>query len=266
MYDLHCHSDFSIDTNILMEDMVLAAIEKNAKSICFTDHVEFGVGPSRIDVVFRREDYFRKVKQLKYTYAKHVEVLAGAEIGLQEGELEKCRAFVKDQPFDFVLAAIHTVRHLDVVSELIERYPPDESIVLYYEDMLSCLEQFDDFDSLAHIDYLNRYLPALYAEEPIHPDELEMIEPILQLLIDKGKSLEVNTGFFRRGFPWPHPRPAILQLYRDLGGEMITFGSDAHRPEHILYEYRQTERLLRDLGFRYLIKYKERKKYPIHLL
>ncbi len=264
MYDMHMHSDFSIDTDIIMEDMVKSAVQKNAKTICFTDHVELGVGPEKLDVVFRTVDYFKKLNQLKYTYAGNLEILSGAEVGLQVDESERYRAFVESSPFDFILGSIHTVRHMDICLQLVHRYSAMESLTMYYEDMLACILDFDDFDSLAHIDYIDRYLPE---DKPLPPfaELKDLIEPILRTLIEKGIALEVNTAMLRRNFPYVHPKPEILSLYKQLGGELLTFGSDAHRPEHILYEFRSTEKMLREMGFRYIFKYKERKKYPIHL-
>lgn len=265
MYDMHIHSDFSIDTEIIMEDMVKKAVEKNAKTICFTDHVELGVGENNLDVVFRVEDYFRKLNQLKYTHAGKLEILSGAEIGLQIGDTDHYEDFVQSGPFDFILGSIHTVRHMDIASQLVLRYSVTECLTMYYEDMLSCIAAFSDFDALAHIDYIDRYLPR---HEPF-PDFSELqdwIDPILQFLIDNGKALEVNTAPLRRNFTDPHPKTEILSRYRELGGELLTMGSDAHRPDHILADFRATERLLKNLGFKYIFKYKERKKYPIHLL
>ena len=70
MYDFHIHSDFSMDGKFLMEEMVIAAIDKNMKSICFTDHVDYEVGENKIDKDFRTNDYFRRVKKVKYKYMK----------------------------------------------------------------------------------------------------------------------------------------------------------------------------------------------------
>lgn len=264
MYDMHIHSDFSIDTDILMEDMVKSAIEKNGKTICFTDHAEFGVGPENIDVVFRTEDFFRKFRQLRYSYADKIEILSGAELGLQPDQLEKYAQFAESAPFDFLLAAIHTVRHMDVYSGLIPRFTAQEALQMYYEDMLQCITEFDLFDSLAHIDYPDRYFPQ---DKPLpeFSDYREFVEPVLRTLIEKGKGLEVNTGGLRR-LPCVHPKPEILTLYQQMGGELLTFGSDAHRPDFIYHEYRATEKMLKELGFKYIFKYKERKKYPIHLM
>lgn len=264
MYDMHIHSDFSIDTDILMEEMVKSALEKNGKTICFTDHVEFGIGPEKIDVVFRVEDYFKKFRQLRYSYAGKIEILAGAELGLQPGELDKYRDFAASAPFDHVIAAIHTVRNMDVYTELSRRYPAKEAIRMYYEDMLSCLEDYSDYDSLAHIDFIDRYfLP----DNPAPPFESyrELVEPVLRVLIENGKALEVNTGGLRR-LPYAHPKKEILQLYAQMGGELLTMASDAHKPADIYHAFRETEKMLKEMGFKYIFKYKERKKYPIHLI
>ena len=89
MYDFHLHSEYSIDSKASMENMVLGAIEKNLKSICFTDHVDLDSTSKRLDFVFRTSDYFRNIKQVKYKYMKNIEILAGVEIGIQPHLFER---------------------------------------------------------------------------------------------------------------------------------------------------------------------------------
>ena len=84
------------------------------------------------------------------------------------------------------------------------------------------------------------------------------IDVILKLLIDNEKALEVNTGGFNKGLDHPNPREEILKRYKELGGELITIGSDAHRPEDIGFAYDRTEALLKDLGYKYYAVYKQR--------
>ena len=79
MYDFHLHSEYSIDSKTSMEMMVLGAIDKNLKSICFTDHVDFDSTAQGIDFVFRTSEYFKNIKQVKYKYMKDIEILAGVE-------------------------------------------------------------------------------------------------------------------------------------------------------------------------------------------
>ena len=75
----------------------------------------------------------------------------------------------------------------------------------------------------------------------------------------------MNTAGVKYGLGYYHPKIEILKLYKELGGEIITIGSDAHNPEFIGYEYKEVEKLLRELEFKYIYLYKERKKFPIHI-
>ncbi len=265
MYDFHVHSDYSMDCKYLMEEMVVEAINNNMKSICFTDHIDYDVTEKRIDIDFRTNDYFKKVNQVKYKYLKNIEILAGVEIGMQPHLGERYNEIIDNNPFDFVIMSIHSIDGKDIhLDGFTNNKSPIDALTKYYEYLYQCVNSFDNFDVLGHIDYIDRY----FSESTILPDFDEyssLVRDILKLVIEKGKGIEVNTAGIKYGLKYYHPKPQILKLYKDLGGEIITIGSDAHSPKFIGYEYKGAEKLLRELGFKYIYLFKERKKFPIHI-
>ena len=97
-----------------------------------------------------------------------------------------------------------------------------------------------------------------YAVEGMYPEDLKY-------LINNDKALEVNTAGLKYGLGYPHPQTKILKRYRELGGEMITIGSDGHRPEHICYGFGETREMLIDAGFKYQCVFKGRRPVMVEM-
>lgn len=265
MYDCHIHSDFSIDSKYLMEEMVLEAINKNMKSICFTDHIDFDVTENRIDIDFRPKDYFKKIKQVKYKYMDKIEILTGVEIGMQPQLYTRYDKFINNNPFDFVIMSLHTIDRKDIHGDnFTYNKKPIEALNIYYDTLYHIVKNYENYDVLGHLDYIDRYFES-FSQIPEFKKYAALVEDILKLVIRKDKGIEINTAGVKYGLGYYHPKIEILKLYKELGGEIITVGSDAHCPEFIGYEYREVEKLLRELGFKYIYIYKGRKKFPIHI-
>ncbi len=265
MYDYHIHSEHSIDSIASMESMVLSAIDKNLKSICFTDHVDFDSTNLKIDIGFREADYFRNIKQVKYKYAGKIEVLAGVEIGMQPHLVNRYNNLISNNPFDFVILSIHSVNRTDLEDNgFLSNLKPIEILEKYYNDMLLCIENYNNFDVLGKFDYIDKYFLDS-SKVPRYDEYFEIISEILKLLILNGKGIELNTGGILSGHKYFHPKIQILNLYKDLGGEIVTIGSNAHKAENVGYGYRAAEKMLKDLGFKYIHLFKDRKKFPINL-
>ena len=250
MYDFHIHSDFSMDCKYLVEEMVQGAIAKGMKSICFTDHIDYDLSGDGINFEFRPADYFKKMRQVKYRYMDQVEILAGVEIGMQLHLSDRCDEFIANNPFDFVIMAVHSIDKKSIhTSRFPNHMPPMEALSMYYDYLYRCIDIFDNYDVIGHIDCIDRY----FDDRSMIPDfeeYLPHIEKVLKLIIERDKGIEVNTSGMRYELGYYNPKIEILRLYRDLGGEIITIGSDAHSPEFIGYHYREAEKLLRELGFK----------------
>ena len=126
----------------------------------------------------------------------------------------------------------------------------------YFEVLLENLNTFSCFNTCGHIDYVVRYGPQKnrnYSYEKYQ----DILDEILKTLIQKQIGLECNTAGFKYGLGHPNPTEKILARYRELGGEILTLGSDAHAPEHIAYNFRETGEILKACGFRYYTIFKE---------
>ena len=133
----------------------------------------------------------------------------------------------------------------------------------YFASEIENVRLTDSFDIYGHLDYAIRYCPDqsfVYRFE----DYRDLLEVLLKLLVEKGKGIEINTsGINKIGFP--HPHIETLKLYRQLGGEIITVGSDAHQKENIGSHFDKAEEQLRQIGFSYYTVFKERKPEFIRL-
>ena len=199
-------------------------------------------------------------------YMKDIEILAGVEIGIQPHLIDRYNKFINDNNFDFVLMSTHSVNKLDIhFDKFTSGIEPINALEQYYNNMYQCINNYNNFDILGHIDYIDRYFED-FSTIPKYDEYHYLVESILKLLIHNGKGLEVNTAGMRYGLNYFHPKIQILKLYKELGGEIITVGSDSHTPESIGYGYKAVEKMLRDLGFRYIHIFKERKKFPINII
>jgi histidinol-phosphatase (PHP family) len=123
---------------------------------------------------------------------------------------------------------------------------------------LDNLQTDADFDVYGHIDYVVRYGPnknRFYTYEKYS----DVIDEILRTLIARGKGIELNTAGFKYGLGHPNPTEEILARYRELGGEILTIGSDAHAPEQIAYDFAKVTEILRQAGFRFYTVFTARK-------
>ncbi len=136
-----------------------------------------------------------------------------------------------------------------------------EAYLEYFVSILENIRAFQDFDVYGHIDYVVRYGP----DKNTYYSYADVIDEILKQLIHHGKGIEVNTAGFKYGLGHPNPCEDILKRYRELGGEILTLGADAHQPEHIAYDFQRLPKLLQTCGFSYYTVFKNRKAQFIAL-
>lgn len=263
--DYHVHSEFSDDSSYPMDEVCKHALELGISELCFTDHVDYGVKPDvdnvpsdlagvRIvdgipvmNVDYKR--YFPHIEQVRAQFAPELTVRTGMEFGVQSHTIDQFNTLFERfaDAWDFIILSIHQVGDQ-------EFWPLDfqngrtqaEYNLEYYEEMLKVIQNFDNWSVLGHLDLIKRYDPA-----GIWPDEniRDIVAEILTLAIQKGKGIEVNTSSFRYGLPDLQPSTEILRLYLDLGGRILTVGSDSHKPEHLGAHIPEVKERLRDLGF-----------------
>ena len=88
---------------------------------------------------------------------------------------------------------------------------------------------------------------------------MDIFEEIFKQIISKGKGIEINTGGLYKNLNQTHPCYEYLKLYKALGGEIITVGSDAHTPDKVGYGFNIVQNLLLECNFKYYCTFKNRK-------
>lgn len=258
--DHHVHTSFSPDSQTAPAEQAEQAVRLGMPAVCFTDHMDFDY-PARYGVDFNLQPdaYLRAMADLKERFKGRIDIRAGVEIGLETALRDKVTDFIVSHDWDFVIGSIHLAGRMDpYFDDYFAGRSEEEAYRSYFEATLDCLEQYEPvYDVLGHLDYVfrcgRRSLTDAWEAWP------ELMDAILRLVVDKGLGLDVNTGGFKGGLTFQHPHDSLLKRYRELGGELITFGSDAHRPRNLGERFPETGEKLKAMGFRYYASYKKRR-------
>ncbi len=257
--DYHIHTHFSTDSKERAVSHIEHAIQKGLTEICFTDHMDL-LFPEPDQFIFNADDYFKELLPLQEAYADKLTIKIGVELGLQPSIAPTLIECIQKHPYDFVIGSVHLIDKVDpYYSAFWESIQGKDGMRLYFEEILQTLRDsvaLDSyFDVYGHLDYICRYLPQ--GQTYFAHDYRDILDIILNLLIYQGKGIEVNTAGYRTQDA-PNPHPMIIKRYKELGGEIITIGSDAHIASNIGNHFEKIPELLLSCGFNYYATYKKR--------
>ena len=259
--DYHLHCMFSDDSWYPPEQVCEDAWKNNLDEICFTDHVDYGIRPDWDDALSAKimqgqrvlnvdyDAYFPCIADLRKKWAGRLAVKCGLEFGVQAHTIPQFNALWDKwgNQLDFVLLSIHQVGDTEFwTGEFQEGRSQEEYNRAYYQELYDVATSFEHWSVLAHVDLIKRYDPAGILNFPTNRD---LVAATLEHTIAQGKGIELNTSSVRYGLADSQPAKEILQLYRDLGGTVITLGSDSHAPEHLGAYLRHFQHYLASLGF-----------------
>ena len=255
MFDFHMHSRVSFDAHDTGEALAKAALAAGLKEICFTDHLDYDPLGKMGVLAFDTAAYNAEYDHLELPGLK---IRRGCEFGMAPDNRPRFLEDLRRRHFDFVLGSIHFVDDLDVY---FPEFWVDKTVFQaerrYLEVTLDCLRSHSDFDVLAHLTYIGK-AKCHPAPRPVpYAQHREIIDEILQILVDKEKGLEMNTSGVDRcgGFL---PTADIFHRFRELGGEIVTVGSDAHQAGRVgQYTFEACE-VLKDI-FGYVCTFEDRK-------
>ncbi len=260
LFDCHLHSCFSSDSKAAPRDVIRTAAGK-LSGICVTEHNDFDYPPEDGKTVFALDldRYLNTYEALWPSLPENFTLLLGVEQGLQKSVAERVNAYDPDGRLDFIIGSSHLVRGNDpYYPSFWEGRSVSDALGEYFDSILENLFCCRNFDVYGHLDYITRYIPNRTAEFRLPDSCTDQIDVILRKLIGIGKGIEVNTAGLRYGNE-PNPARNILSRYRELGGEILTIGSDAHRPEDIAYRFDECRELLLSCGFTYITIFKKRR-------
>jgi len=244
MFDYHMHTSVSYDSKANAQEMAQVALAAGLKEICFTDHMDYCRTADPKAITFDIADYRRAYDDL---HVSGLLIRRGVEFGITVWNQKEMAEFLKLYPFDFVIGSVHFIHDVDPYEE---RYwagrSVRESYRVYFDEMLECVRVQDDYDVLGHLTYACKS-PFNPTHEPVLFEEYrEVTQEIMRILVQKGKGMEINTsGVDSAGVFLPSAD--YLRRFKELGGEIVTIGSDAHNAARVgQYTYEAAE-ILKDI-------------------
>ena len=254
--DLHVHSCYSFDGSASLEEIRLAAKNHGVDIIALTDHCDMLDGPEGISA------YLACEQELKDAYKKldpqGPEILYGVEIGNPHEFPAETEAFLKDRKFDFIIGSVHFLPDGSDIYKL-PYNTPEEIDDMFRQHFISMqkLAAYGGFDTLAHLDYPIRKLQGKIPNTSMLAYK-DLIEPVLELLVEKNIALEINT---RGTYDWQGrvgPEDWVLERFRELGGKYVTIGSDAHVTKYVGAGFAEAAAALKRTGFDSYTIYRDR--------
>ena len=264
LFDYHTHTGFSCDSEESLERMCEKAIQLGLRELAITDHADFlthGVFEDEIDLE-KRQTAMQTAQQ---KYAGQLVLRNGIELGQPQANPKEYRRLMENYSFDFIIGSTHIVDFMDPYDAIyFETYPARLGLAHYFEDILKNISSFNHYCVYGHLDYAARYIkdPSF---EFHYRDYSDLLDAILKMIIENGKGIEVNTAGLKYGMSDPNPHHEIIKRYMELGGEIITIGSDGHCPKHMAYDFYKLPDFLSNLGIRYYTVFRDKKPEFIKL-
>ncbi|ASA22381.1 histidinol-phosphatase HisJ family protein [Paenibacillus donghaensis] len=257
--DQHVHSSYSPDSSSTLEELVRYALALGKPAVVTTDHLEYDCKYFKQDVHIDWNSYDREVVELAKRYP--LEIRKGIEVGFRSDYKDAINKYLAQHEFDVILLSAHNDGNLDFSEKAYHDLPMQQRLRHYFKHVREAVDQMDNYDIVAHLDYVTRYTTY-----PVVEQDLVACKPILydilKLIIEKGKVLELNTtGLYRQG--WIHPHPYILNMYVNLGGRAVSIGSDAHQAGDVQQGFAEAIELLQNVGIHEVVQYKRRTPYMV---
>ena len=281
MFDYHVHPNYSIDAEGSIEEFCEMALERGLQEIAFTTHLDtdnhgddcfVNVKGKRVETrsSIWLEDYEASIRSADDEYKeKGLRVRLGVEVDFIQDIDGSLPERFHSTDFDIILGSVHLIDHIAISAEgraenAFKKYSMDELGDKYYTHIMEAVES-DLFDILAHIDLYRRYGQTFYGD-----GIREIWKPHISDLADMMKrhnvGFEVNTSPLRKGQTQPMPEVDIIKALKDRGVNIVTTGSDAHRPQDIGTGIESATQLLRESGFSNISQFEKRTAHEQSIL
>jgi histidinol-phosphatase (PHP family) len=259
LIDYHVHTNFSADCRASMQEQCEAALSAGVQQIAFTEHEEYHPEEVRPGY-FNHPAYMLELERCRRLFEGRLVIRAGIEVSEPHRYAAQSQPVLHAYPWDFVLGSLHW---LDVNTSALapefftSRGDWRESFRAYFREMLNMV-RFGDFDVIAHFDYPARYGRRYFGDDYDIREYEPEIRPVLRAAIERGKGIEINTGSLRKGMANTCPAQPVVDWYRELGGTLLSVGSDSHRAQDVGAGIPLAIQMARTAGFTHLAVYERR--------
>ena len=272
LFDNHNHCQFSFDgQNTSIEKSSRAAFEKGLGGLCFTDHNDIYVPDETMSINSHASDRLDiKAQQAEIDRVQEmfpeIKILKGIELGMHPMCRQDIRDLVAANHFDQVIVSVHYVGDTDPYFGGYYRGRDWKTAYGgYLETIAEEIKAVEDFDIVGHYDYIVRYCDYEQVDL-LYKDFSDIFDDIFRYIIHNGKALEINTKSYQ---DFNGRRPSldknILMRYREMGGEIVSFGSDSHFQEAVGLDFGKYTAILKSLGFKWTAHYENRKLIQLPL-
>ena len=249
LVDCHNHSWYSSDCDESVETMCKSAVSREVAVYTITDHLE--IGPDfKIENFELYKRYANEVRQMSAIYSNNkTQIYLGIELGEASHNIELANQVVELDDFDFVIGSLHNLKgYKDFYYLNYDRNNIDFYLTTYFDELLD-IAKWNKFDVLGHLNYPIRYIVKSGIKEYSLLKYMPKITEILKTVIANGKGIEINASGLRQEIGETMPNFDIIRLYRSLGGEILTIGSDAHKKEDVAKGVDKAIELAKRAGF-----------------
>ncbi|MBQ2823891.1 MAG: histidinol-phosphatase HisJ family protein [Oscillospiraceae bacterium] len=273
LMDCHTHTQFSVDSEADINEMLEKACATGLAAYAVTDHAEcnrwysaehYADDPTYPYYNFGDdfENSVSSVTKLKEKYEGRLNLICGTEMGQATHNFEIAEKIISDSRLDFVIGSMHQLPRTEDFAFLDYGAMSEDEIYALAERYfleIHKLCQWGKFDVLGHLTYNLRYIKGNAGIDLDITRFDEVIAESLRLLAEKGRGIEINTSGYRQKYGDSFPSLKYVKLFRDLGGEIISVGSDAHTVEDLGKNVKDGAETALAAGFRHLCYFKERK-------
>ena len=257
IYDFHVHSNISKDSDESLIAMAMAARELDMPGLCFTEHLDPFFPDDFEPFYIDWNKYKTDIYNARMMFPE-LDIYMGMEAGLYHKSYEEINKQIEENNLDFVIGSMHCTDEMTIGEhDYYTRYEKRKIQEDYINAYIKNIQNFDNFDVVAHIGFLSKFAPGP-DWEILYKDFKEQIDELLKLIISKGKGIEVNASGLKNS-AYTLPEIDIIKRFRELKGEIITVGSDAHSKIYVGYEFDYIKVMLHKMGIQYLTKFENRK-------
>jgi histidinol-phosphatase (PHP family) len=235
------------------------AIELGLSGLVFTDHVDYNYPDFDNDFLIDMDQYFEYFRKLQNLWKNKLNILIGIEMGFQPQVIDKINETISNYPFDFVINSVHIIDHTDpYTGKFFRGKTQQQAYERYLQEILCSINDFENYDIIGHIGYAARY--GNFQDKRLrYNDYSDILDQILKAVIRNGKGIELNTSGLRTDLHSSIPGYDIFDRYYELGGEIVTVGSDSHFKEHLGHSFKEAVDYLKNTGFKYISHFEARK-------
>ena len=270
LIDCHTHTQFSVDSDADIIQMIEKAISLGLSAYAVTDHCEcnrwyseeYYKGEEGYKFYNFGQDFEKSVSAVTSLKKKYPDfnLLCGVELGQATQDIEIAEKVVSDNRLDFVIGSVHQLPKTDDFCFLdYQKYSSAEikNLLERYFLEINKICNWGKFDVLGHLTYNLRYMHSALGYDPDISPYDDIIADSFKKLIQHGKGIEINTSGLRQSYGQTFPNLKYIKLFRQLGGEIISVGSDSHTVEDLGSGIKEGIKLASDAGFKYICYFKQ---------